>query len=81
MNRVQNAVMKVYAINGTLLKTTSLPDGLKLNSTGRVQLATTLPESTIRNITASVVFTDSSKSANYSNSLNVKLGLGQVFQP
>ncbi len=81
MNRVQNAVMKVSAINGTLLKTTSFPDGLKLNSTGRVQLATTLPESTIRNITASVMFTDSSKSANYSNILNVKLGLGQVIQP
>jgi hypothetical protein len=80
-NRVQNAVMKVYAINGSLLKTTSFPDGLKLNATGRVQLATTLSESTIRNVTASVVFTDSSKSANYSNILDAKLGLGQVIQP
>ncbi|HEY7572788.1 MAG TPA: hypothetical protein VH796_15600 [Nitrososphaeraceae archaeon] len=80
-DRVQNAVMKVYAINGSLLKTTSFPDGLKLNSTGRVQLATTLSESTIRNVTASVLFTDSSKSANYSNILDVKLGLGQIIQP
>jgi hypothetical protein len=80
-DRVQNAIMKVYAINGTLLKTTSFPDGLRPNATGRVQLATTLPESTIRNVTASVVFTDSSKSANYSNILNMKLGLGEVIQP
>lgn len=81
MNGVQNAVMKVYASNGTLLKTTSYPDGLKLNATGRAQLATAIAESTIRNVTASVVFTDSSKSANYSNILDVKLGLGQIIQP
>ena len=81
MDKIQNAVMKVYSISGTLLKSTSYPDGLKLNATGRAQLATTLSESTIRNVIASVVFTDSSKSANYSNTLNVKLGLGQVIQP
>lgn len=80
-DRVQNAVMKVYAINGTLLKTTSFPDGLKLNATGRAQLATTIAENTIRNVTASIMFTDSSKSANYSNILDVNLGLGQIIQP
>ncbi len=82
IDRIQNAVMKVYAINGTLLKTTSFPSGIKLNVTGgKVQLATTLADSTIKNITASVMFTDSTKSANYSNPLNVKLGLGQTIQP
>ena len=81
MNGGQNAVMKVYASNGTLLKTTSFLDGLKLNATGRAQLATTIAESTIRNVTASIAFTDLSKSANYSNIVDVKLGLGQIIQP
>jgi hypothetical protein len=82
LRRVQNAVMKVYALNGTLLRTTSYPNGLTLNATnGKAQLATTLMDSTIKNITASVVFTDSSKSANYSNVLSVNLGLGQIIQP
>jgi hypothetical protein len=82
ISSVQNAVMKVYASNGTLLRTTSFPDGLHLNATtGRAQITTTLADSTIKNITASVMLTDSSKSANYSNTLNVKLGLGQIIQP
>jgi hypothetical protein len=82
INAVQNAVMKVYAINGTLLRTTSFPTGLQLNATGgKAQLATTLDDSTIKNITAMVTFTDSSKSVNYSNPLNVRLGLGQQILP
>jgi len=82
INMAQNAMMKVFALNGTLLKTTSFPGGLKINTTGgKAQLATTLTDSRIKNITASVMFTDSSKSANFSNPLNVKLNLGQTVQP
>ncbi|MGA7899564.1 MAG: hypothetical protein WA395_00075 [Nitrososphaeraceae archaeon] len=82
INMAQNAMMKVFALNGTLLKTTSFPGGLKINATGgKAQLATTLTDSRIKNITASVMFTDSSKSANFSNPLNVKLNLGQTIQP
>jgi hypothetical protein len=82
INMAQNAMMKVYALNGTLLKTTSFPGGLKINATGgKAQLATTLSDSRIKNITASLMFTDSSKSANFSNPLNVKLNLGQTIQP
>jgi len=82
INMAQNAMMKVFAHNGTLLKTTSFPGGLKINATGgKAQLATTLTDSKIKNITASVIFTDSSKTANFSNPLNVKLNLGQTIQP
>jgi len=82
INMAQNAMMKVFALNGTLLKTTSFPGGLKINATGgKAQLATTLTDSKIKNITASVMFTDSSKTANFSNPLNVKLNLGQTIQP
>jgi hypothetical protein len=78
IDRVQNVVMKVYSINGTLLRTTSFPGGLNLNATsGKAQLATTLRDSAIKNISASVMFTDSSKSADYSNPLNVKLISGK----
>lgn len=82
INMAQNAMMKVFALNGTLLKTTSFPGGLKINATGgKAQLATTLSDPKIRNITASVMFTDSTKTANFSNPLNVKLNLGQTIQP
>jgi hypothetical protein len=82
INAVQNAVMKVYATNGTLLRTTSFPAGLELSATGgKAQLATTLDDSTISNVTASVTITDSSKSLNYSNPLSVSLGLRQQILP
>ncbi len=34
INKIINAVMKVYSLNGTLLKTSSFPAGLTLNHTG-----------------------------------------------
>jgi hypothetical protein len=72
-----NAVMKVYSQNGTLLKTTSYPDGFVLNNTGTRQLLTNLPNSTINNITAVATFTSLAKTVALSNPLEVSLNLGQ----
>jgi hypothetical protein len=72
-----NAVMKVYTQNGTLLKTTSYPDGFVLNNTGVRQLLTNLPNSTINNITAVATFTNLAKTVALSNPLEVPLNLGQ----
>lgn len=81
INPNQNAIMKIYALNGTLVKTSSFPNGLKISPIGQAQLATTIPDSNMRNATAFVMFTDASKIANFSNPLNVKLNLGQTIPP
>lgn len=39
-----NAVMKVYSINTTLLKTTSFPAGFLINKTGTLHLLTNIPD-------------------------------------
>jgi hypothetical protein len=72
-----NAVMKVYSQNGTLLKTTSYPDGFILNNTGSRQLLTNIPNSTVINITAVATFTNLAKTMALSNPLEVPLNLGQ----
>jgi hypothetical protein len=77
----QFGVMKVYASNRTLVKTSSSPNGLKAISVDKAQFATSLSDITIDQVTAHIVFTDSSKIANFSNPINVKLNLGQIIQP
>ncbi|MGB7957113.1 MAG: hypothetical protein WCF23_24325 [Candidatus Nitrosopolaris sp.] len=77
----QYAFMKVYAPNGTLIKISSSPNGVNTISPGIAQFATSLSGSTIKQLTAYIMFTDSSKSANFSNPITVKLNLGQIIQP
>jgi hypothetical protein len=74
-------IMKVYASNGTLVKTSSSPNGLKTISEGRAQFATSLSDSMIKQVTVHIMFTDSSKIVNFSNPINVKLNLGQIISP
>jgi hypothetical protein len=81
ISAAQNAIMKVYAPNGTLIKISSFPSGLKTTATGKAQFATSLADDRIKNVMASIMFTDSSKSANFSNPVNVNLNLGQTIQP
>jgi len=77
----QNAIMKVYASNGTLVKVSSFPHGLKTTTAGKAQFATSISDSTIKQVNAHIMFTDSLRNANFSNPINVKLNLGQIVQP
>jgi hypothetical protein len=77
-NQRINSVMKVYATNGTLIKTSSSSDGFILNQTGSQRHATTITNSTIQNIIAVVQFTDLAKTAPLSNPLQVNLTLTQA---
>jgi hypothetical protein len=77
----QNAIMKVYASNGTLVKVSSFPHGLKTTAAGKAQFATSISDSTIKQVNAHIMFTDSLRNANFSNPINVKLTLGQIVQP
>lgn len=65
-------VMKVYTPNGTLIKTSSSPTPFPVSTTGQLQMATTLTENTIENITANVVFTNPIRTEIVSNELPVK---------
>ena len=47
-NKTINAVMKIYSINGTLLKTSSYPQGFNYNSTESIKLATNIADKSIK---------------------------------
>jgi len=70
--------MKIYTTNGTLLKTTSIPNGFKAEKNGFQQFVTTLPNSTAQSITTIVLFTDLNKTAPFSNSITNKLVLNKT---
>lgn len=73
-----SGTMKIFSSNGTLIKTTSIPNGFKVDKTGFQQFVTSLPNSTIKNITTVVLFTDLNKTAPLSNSINTDLILNKT---
>jgi hypothetical protein len=78
VNQNMNAIMHVYAPNGTLIRSSSFAHGFIINSTsGQSQLATTITDNTVKNVKADVIFTDATKIANFSNPLSIDLNLGQ----
>jgi hypothetical protein len=43
-----SGTMKIFSSNGTLIKTTSIPNGFKVDKTGFQQFVTSLPNSTMK---------------------------------
>jgi hypothetical protein len=78
-NKTINAVMKVYSINGTLLKTSSYPQGFNYNNTESIKLATNIADKSIETVTAVLQLTNLEKTQSLSDPLKIKLGLGQVI--
>ena len=78
-NKTINAVMKVYSINGTLLKTSSYPQGFNYNNTESIILATNIADKSIETVTAVIQLTNLEKTQPLSDQLTIKLGLGQVI--
>ena len=78
-NKTINAVMKVYSINGTLLKTSSYPQGFNYNNTESIKLATNIADKSIENVTAVIQLTNLEKTQPLSDPLTIKLDLGQVI--
>jgi hypothetical protein len=76
-----NAVMGIYdRINGSLIKLSSFPDGFILNNTeGTIQLASTLTEPKIQNISTIVTLTNAGKSEKYSNDVRSDLDLRSIL--
>jgi len=82
VNQTINAVMNVYTLNGTLIKTSSFPSGFTATKFGTQQLATTIKgnPNPIQNITAVITITNAAKLIPLSNSSTAKLNLGQILQ-
>lgn len=71
-----NAVMEVYAPNGTLIRTSSYPNGFVVQSSGGVEgLETTIRDPTLQSVTANVTFRNLDKTTMLSNDLRVDLNL------
>ena len=76
-----SAIMKVYAENQTLLRTSSLPEPIVIDddSEGTIQLATTLDDNpALQNITARTLATDSLKVNPLSDTIEANMGLGEI---
>jgi hypothetical protein len=82
VNQNMNAIMHVYAPNGTLIRSSSFGHGFIVNATtGQTQLATTITDNTVRNVKAVVMLSNATKNANFSNPLSIDLNLGQKIPP
>ena len=75
-NEMINAVMKVYAPNGSLIRTTSIPSGFSAQGDGGVEiLKTTFLDKSMQSILANITFTDLTKKVLVSNVIAVNLDL------
>ena len=76
-----NAQMGIYdRINGTLIKLTSFPDGFVINSTeGTIQMASTLTDPKIQNISTIVTLTNEAKTEKYSNDVRSDLDMRAIL--
>ena len=78
-NKTINAVMKIYSINGTLLKTSSYPQGFNYNSTEPIKLATNIADKSIETVTAVIQLTNLEKTQPLSDPITIRLSLGQII--
>ena len=75
-NQLVNAVMEVYAPNGTLIRTTSIGNGFTLQSDGGEQLLkTTVHDKSLHSVSIKIVLTDLSKKIPLSNAITDDLKL------
>ncbi|MDW0134521.1 MAG: hypothetical protein QOK88_03320 [Nitrososphaeraceae archaeon] len=73
-----NGIMEIFTDNGTLVKTTSIPNGFNADKTGFQQFVTSLTVSSPKTITAAVLLTDLNKTSPLSNSINRDLLLNKT---
>jgi hypothetical protein len=75
-----NALMEVHSANDSLIKISSFASPIVANQSGSIQLATTLTNPDLNNVTAEAEFTDPEKLIEISNPVKVHLKLGQIIQ-
>jgi hypothetical protein len=75
VNTIMAGVMKVYTTDGTLIKTSTIPDGFVLGQAGPMQFATSFEDATIQDVKAEVAMTDTSHAEAISNTIMVEASL------
>ena len=73
-----SGTMKIYTQNGTLIKTTSIPNGFRADKSGFQQFVTSFPATSVQSITPVVLFTDLNKTSPLSNSITENLVLNKT---
>ena len=74
-----NGIMKLYSTNGSLIHSSSFPDGFTAKKKGGTEdFKTTLRDPTIQSLTANVTFTDMKKSDAISNVITTHLQLKKL---
>jgi len=77
-NQKINGLMKIYSANGTLIHSTSFPEGIDAKKKGGVEeLKTTIRDPTLDQVIANVTFTDLKKTETLSNTLTTELVLNE----
>jgi hypothetical protein len=75
-----NAVMDILSANNSFIKKSSFDSPFIVNQSGSIQLATTLTDEDITNVTAVAEFTDPQKVIPISNPIEINLKLNQIIQ-
>ena len=74
-----NGLMKIYSSNGTLIHSTSFPDGFTAKKKGGVEeLKTTIRDPTLEHVIANITFTDLKKTETLSNTVTANLDFNQT---
>jgi hypothetical protein len=73
-----NGILKVSALNGTLIKRSSFANGFVVNQSGAITFATTLPTKSMQSVKTDVVLTDLSKANPISNVVTTNVNLEPV---
>ena len=77
-NQLINAVMEVYATNGTLIRTTSIGSGFAVQSEGEKVLKTSLHDKSLKTVSIKILFTDLTKKTALSNVITKNLKLEEA---
>ena len=77
-----NGIMKLYSTNGSLIHSSSFPDGFTAKKKGGTEdFKTTIRDPAIESLTANVTFTDIEKTETVSNVLTTNLQLKKLSAP
>lgn len=78
-NQLINAVMELYAPNGTLIRTTSIASGFTLQTDGEQLLKTSFNDKSLQRVSIKIILTDLSKKIPLSNSITKDLKLEEAL--
>ena len=88
-NQNMSALMRVFASNGTLIRSSPAELGfiagnnntnnMTTTPSGQAELATSITDNRVKDVRASVFFTNAERNGNFSNPVNVNLTLGRTI--